>query len=370
MNFLINVATSGKYTGSNELGLSDYLIRYVLMNFIIITGIIVLSVFAVLNFINGTYFNSFVCAGMLLADLTAFMLARTKIRQIIPSLIIAVFYILLCVMVTWTGQANGANFLFIYMFPSVAIMLLGMRYGVALSVLLIALISIEMFVPSLVSFNYQFDFSIRMLISYFLVLSVMAVIETTRKTKDRIVEVQRKVLEKQAEKLRTLSATDALTKLNNRRSFLDYIDIIWKQSFRLHLPITVLMIDIDCFKKYNDSMGHLAGDKTLVNIAQCIKNHLKRETDFAARFGGEEFVCLLPYIEKAEAMDFVNELVRGVENMKIPHPTSEYSKYVTISAGMASIFPNEHNSYTQLLDKADRALYMAKQAGKNRVVAG
>ena len=172
------------------------------------------------------------------------------------------------------------------------------------------------------------------------------------------------------EKLEALSITDELTKINNRRSFLNYVDMIWKQSHRLQFPINVLMIDVDYFKKYNDSRGHLEGDKALIAIAQCMKNQIKRDTDFIARFGGEEFVCLLPYIEKENAINFAKELVQNVENMKIDHPMSEHSKYVTISIGMASTIPDDHNSHTQLLDEADKALYIAKKSGRNRVVVG
>jgi diguanylate cyclase (GGDEF)-like protein len=168
-------------------------------------------------------------------------------------------------------------------------------------------------------------------------------------------------------KLEALSTTDELTKLDNRRSFLNYMEVLWNQSRRLQLPITVLMIDIDYFKKYNDSLGHLEGDKALIAVAQCFKNSIKRETDFVARFGGEEFICLLPFIARSEALDFAKSLVENVENMKIPHPMSDISKYVTVSAGMASIVPNENNSQTQLLDEADKALYIAKETGRNRV---
>jgi diguanylate cyclase (GGDEF)-like protein len=172
------------------------------------------------------------------------------------------------------------------------------------------------------------------------------------------------------EKLKALSMTDELTRLNNRRSFLDYFDIIWKQSRRLHLPVNILMLDVDYFKKYNDSMGHLQGDRALIAIAQCMKNQIKRDTDFVARFGGEEFLCILPYIEKKDAANFAKELVQSVENMKIYHPMSEISKYITISVGMASVVPDENNSQTQLLDEADKALYEAKHSGRNRAVIG
>jgi len=170
------------------------------------------------------------------------------------------------------------------------------------------------------------------------------------------------------EKLKALATIDELTKLDNRRSFLEHIELIWKQNHRLNLPITVLMIDVDYFKKYNDSLGHLEGDKALIAIAQCLKNNVKRETDFVARFGGEEFVCILPFLKNDEALEFAKILVQSVEDIKIPHPQSLHSKYVTISVGMASVIPNDNNSYTQLLDEADKALYSAKESGRNRVV--
>ena len=170
------------------------------------------------------------------------------------------------------------------------------------------------------------------------------------------------------EKLKALSITDELTKLNNRRSFLEYIDLIWKQNHRLNLPVTVLMIDVDYFKKYNDSLGHLEGDRALIAIAKCLKNNVKRETDFVARFGGEEFVCVLPFIEKDEALEFAKTLVQNVEDMKILHPMSLHSKFLTISVGMASTVPNDNDSHAKLLDEADKALYSVKESGRNRVV--
>jgi diguanylate cyclase (GGDEF)-like protein len=170
-------------------------------------------------------------------------------------------------------------------------------------------------------------------------------------------------------KLETLSMTDELTKLNNRRSFLENMNTVWALSRRLQTPVNVLMIDVDYFKKYNDSMGHLEGDKTLVAVAQCMKNQIKREADFIARFGGEEFVCLLPFLEKEDAINMAKNLVQQIENMKIPHPMSGCSKFVTASIGMANAVPDDHNSQTQLLDEADKALYTAKQSGRNMVVA-
>ena len=170
------------------------------------------------------------------------------------------------------------------------------------------------------------------------------------------------------EKLEALSVTDEVTKISNRRAFMSYIDIIWKQSRRLHLPVNVVIIDVDNFKKYNDSLGHLEGDKALIAVAQHMSGFVKRETDLVARFGGEEFVCLLPYIKKDDAAKFALRLVQSIENMRIPHPMSEISKYVTVSAGMASVIPDDNITHSQLLEEADKALYSAKHTGKNKVI--
>jgi len=169
-----------------------------------------------------------------------------------------------------------------------------------------------------------------------------------------------------AEKFKALSITDELTKLNNRRSFLEYMNLMWKQSRRVNLPVSIIMIDVDWFKNYNDTLGHLEGDKALIAIAQCLKNQLKRETDLVARYGGEEFVCLLPFTEKDDVLIVAQRLIQSVEDMQIPHPMNSQSKYITISAGVASTTPDENNSSLQLLAEADKALYHAKKTGRNR----
>ncbi|MDR0455253.1 MAG: sensor histidine kinase, partial [Treponema sp.] len=195
LRFLINVGTSGKYRGERKFGMSEYLIKYVLMNCIIFLGSAILAVFVIINFMVGQYFTSVVCCGMIIMAVIAFVLARTNMRQIIPATMLMIFYALLCSILTYTGESNGANFLFIYIYPSLTIMLLGMRYGITLSVILGVVISLEMFVPGMARFVYHIDFSIRMLVNYFLVFAVMVVIESTRKTKDRLIESQNQRLQ-------------------------------------------------------------------------------------------------------------------------------------------------------------------------------
>ncbi|MDR0321564.1 MAG: response regulator [Treponema sp.] len=194
-HLLFNIGTSGKYRGEKEFGMSDYLIRYVLLNFIIIFGVISLAAFTVPNLMLKRYLTSFTCISMIVISIVSFVLARTKMRQFIPAMVLMISYGLLCVMITWTGESDGANFMFIYIYPSITIMLLGMHSGVILSTLLITLISLEMFIANASRYIYDLEFSTRMLVTYFLVLSVMVVIETTRKTKDRLIEKQKRKLE-------------------------------------------------------------------------------------------------------------------------------------------------------------------------------
>ena len=188
--FLINLASSGHYAEERNLAASDHLIRYVLLNFIIVAGGIVLVAYTIYNLERGMYFVAIACAVMSLVSLAALLLARTKVNEAVPAFIVMAFYGLFCIWIVWIRQSEGANFLFIYLYPLVTIMLLGMRWGVILSVILMLIVSAEMFIPGLSNYNYHIKVSTRMLVTYFLVLSTMIVIETTRKAKDRLIETQ------------------------------------------------------------------------------------------------------------------------------------------------------------------------------------
>jgi len=213
---LRNVVTSGKYKGEKEFGMTDYLIRYVLMNTCFIFGGVILLIYAVYNLKRGMFDVASACAGMALLCIGTFFLARTKVNQSVPASILMIFFLIFCVYIVWIKQSQGVNFLFIYIYPLAAIMLLGMRLGVILSTVLLALVSAEMMIPGFSNYVYHIKVSTRMLASYFLVLLAMIVIETTRKTKDRLIEAQQKTLEKQARDLQYFNN-------NLRRAFSTYL---------------------------------------------------------------------------------------------------------------------------------------------------
>jgi diguanylate cyclase (GGDEF)-like protein len=164
------------------------------------------------------------------------------------------------------------------------------------------------------------------------------------------------------DKLEEMATTDALTGLRNRRKFDAAIDSEWRRAIRHKHPISVLMIDADHFKTYNDTFGHQAGDQVLVGIAICISDSIRRAGDCAARYGGEEFAVLLPGIAATQALNVAETIRCKVISW------SEEAHTSTVSIGIASTTPSAGMDWPQLVHAADKALYAAKAAGRNRSV--
>ncbi len=135
-------------------------------------------------------------------------------------------------------------------------------------------------------------------------------------------------------------------------------------------PISLAMLDIEFFKQYNDSYGHLAGDACLKKIAGKIYTTLKRPSDLAARYGGEEFACILPETDVDGALRVATALLEGIPSLKIPHEYSNIADHVTVSVGVATMSPINGVSPFAIMEEADAALYAAKAGGRNRVSAG
>lgn len=165
--------------------------------------------------------------------------------------------------------------------------------------------------------------------------------------------------------LEEMSYQDGLTGVANRRKFDEYFAQEWKRGLRNGTPLTIIMADLDFFKHYNDTLGHQAGDECLKQIALALKSKVHRATDLLARYGGEEFVCVLPDTDIAGAKVFAEELRQAVYALKLPHPNSIVSPYVTISLGVACCIPRPGVPNT-LLETADATLYQAKTKGRNR----
>ena len=149
---------------------------------------------------------------------------------------------------------------------------------------------------------------------------------------------QQQLLEANIE-LQRLNNVDGLTGVSNRKHFNDYIEAEWKRAEREQSALSVLMVDVDDFKRYNDTYGHLAGDEALRKVAQATKKSAERPGDLAARFGGEEFVVVLPATPIAGALVVGEKLRRCVETLRVPHSASSVGEFLTVSVGVASTIP-------------------------------
>ncbi|OTP68809.1 diguanylate cyclase domain-containing protein [Caballeronia sordidicola] len=179
---------------------------------------------------------------------------------------------------------------------------------------------------------------------------------------------QQKLLETNLE-LQRLTNSDGLTALSNRRCLDDYLSAEWKRAARDKSPLGFLMIDVDSFKSYNDTYGHVAGDDVLKHVARAVESCLNRPADLAARFGGEEFAVVLPSTSAA-GLRLLGEKIRAaVETLAVPH-AGAVAKCVTISVGGVTQVPQPGEDVKQLIEAADLALYRAKRDGRNRVEVG
>jgi len=170
--------------------------------------------------------------------------------------------------------------------------------------------------------------------------------------------------------LQKLAALDGLTGIANRRRFDETMRTEWQRGQRDKQPLSLLLCDIDFFKLYNDSFGHLTGDLCLKKAAAVMTEHLKRPADLAARYGGEEFAIVLPETPLAGALQVAEACRRHLENLQIDNPQAAPLPVVTMSIGVASVVPSPSSTIEQLIDEADRALYAAKRAGRNQVFNG
>ncbi len=178
-------------------------------------------------------------------------------------------------------------------------------------------------------------------------------------------KIKRK-LEESNEALHKLSSLDGLTQIANRRTFDKTLSNEWNRAMREKRELSMLLIDIDYFKRYNDSYGHLAGDEALIKIAQTLNNVTNRPGDIFCRYGGEEFAAILPSTDLKGAELVAQKFHDAIRTLNIPHPKSDVSDIITISIGCATITPNIKLEKTLLISIADRALYAAKNSGRNR----
>jgi two-component system cell cycle response regulator len=169
--------------------------------------------------------------------------------------------------------------------------------------------------------------------------------------------------------LQRAAMVDSLTKIANRRHFDTFLDKEWQRAIRSSQPLSLIVLDVDHFKGYNDSLGHAAGDTCLQQVAMALQSHALRATDLAARYGGEEFVLLFGETGFEAASALAESIRAHIESLNIPNPRSTTSHWVTASLGVATIVPTQLDDIKDFFVRADRAMYTVKDAGRNGVRA-
>jgi diguanylate cyclase (GGDEF)-like protein len=195
--------------------------------------------------------------------------------------------------------------------------------------------------------------------------------EKTRELDRRLLELEelQQQLEETNEQLRQLSVIDGLTGLLNRRRFDEILTEEWQRGAREQKSLALLLIDIDHFKLYNDTYGHLRGDAALKKVAQALSSSTQRQTDRIARYGGEEFVAILPDTDLNGAMLVAEKMRKAIANLALEQSTLATRRVLSVSIGIASTIPNTRQSRLALIQSADSALYQAKENGRNRCIS-
>ncbi|MGL1862196.1 MAG: diguanylate cyclase [Pseudodesulfovibrio sp.] len=159
---------------------------------------------------------------------------------------------------------------------------------------------------------------------------------------------------------------DGLTCIPNRRRFDEVLDREWYRAMRAQTPLSLILMDIDFFKKYNDNYGHKQGDTCLQQVAQTLSNSMQRTSDFVARYGGEEFVAILPETDSEGALLIADEIREALTELGIPHEFSDAAPHISLSQGIATFIPNQNQQPSDLIESADKLLYAAKEEGRNQ----
>ena len=181
-----------------------------------------------------------------------------------------------------------------------------------------------------------------------------------------LMQLDQQQLTQQAKQLEILSRHDALTGLANRHYMQEVLDREWGWATRHQMPITLMLVDIDYFKNYNDQLGHLQGDQCLKQVATLLDYVTSRSNELAVRYGGEEFLLIYPLMDQVKSQHLAQHILKKIQQMDILHPSSPIATYVTLSIGIVSFIPECGRSIPYYLQLADQALYQAKVSGRNR----
>ena len=346
-----------------EKAITDQKQRELLQMKIVAVLLVVISLMmAIINFSNQEYLVSVILVCFTMACMTVlFFLHRENL--VVPRKIMIVATVSMFSYFIFSGGVQGVSTLWIFITPVGYMFFLGFHLGMRISLFLLFVQIIAFWTPAQVLLQYEYTEILRTRIPliYACILAFAGAQEYFRHHTYLRLEEMKAGYE-------ILAKVDDLTKIPNRRSFETSYEYLWNQAIRNQEELSVLVIDVDRFKLFNDNYGHLQGDQVLSAVARMIRRALKRSTDLVARYGGEEFVVVLPATGELGALKIATEIQQTIREEEIPHRYRDTEpKVITVSIGVASLRAKNAEARDSLLALADQAMYEAKKKGGDYV---
>jgi len=331
------------------------------ISIICLTLSIIAAIMSCMNFFKHQYGMLAATTILTLVLVFTFILScKVNLRRIV-DLMLCTVPSMLCLYFALTGGNNGFAILWILLLPLCTMLLLEFIYGICVGIFFEIFVIVLFWTPlkNTVITYYSQTFMLRfpMLYTAFFVTSFFTKYFSTK---------QEMAEYKYLQTIEHLSMIDKLTNIPNRRNFEERLRQEWNRAIRNKEPISILIVDVDNFKNYNDTYGHLQGDTALQSIASALAKALKRTEDFVARWGGEEFIILLSNMEGSKAFDMAERIRLQVADTQIPLANGQIT-HITISTGVNSQIPLLNSSIDDFIRYADDALYAAKHDGRNKV---
>jgi len=332
---------------------------------IIVCSILTLvsGVMCLINILGGAEIMALSTGLFALLSLFSLLITVISGTHAFASAAMAIGVLVLFISFLYDGGVNGFSPIWICLLPPTGMFFFGIRKGTAISTFMLAIVVGLLWTPlaRLLPYAYSKTFLIRFPIVYMSCFAIAYALEYYRHHTQRM-------LEESNRKLEAMSQVDQLTGIINRRGFDRRLTEAWNYALRTQGALSLLMIDIDYFKRYNDHYGHLAGDTVLIRTAKAISGVISRKTDTVARWGGEEFAVLLPYADPRGAGNVALAVREAVDRLNIPHKKTLLPRQIlTVSIGAASIRPSGEKSPLELVALADQILYAAKNNGRDRI---
>ena len=340
---------------SHSIEVSEEIRKTIMLYSIMVMGIILLVAMGTILYWEGNYFYSALNFIVSIIIIGLIFLLRSGMGLKFCSILSILFIQLFFMFLFHTGVSNQMAFVWYYVFPLLALFLLGTRLGTFFSLLMIGLSILLNSIAEKFTIIRPFSlpFMCRIVISYLGVLLFAFVFEKTRM-------LTYTKLKKAMDELNELAIRDGLTGLYNRR----YMDFVLQHFNHSGLAVGFLMVDLDCFKNYNDSYGHRGGDKLLRELSEMLKSMPRRKSDYTFRYGGDEFALLLTSADLETTKKIASKIVENTLALNIPHPSNQMGS-VTVSIGVSFIDFGHNKNIEELVEMADKALYEAKKSGRN-----